>query len=104
MRRVVKAAVLAGLLAGALCSSAEASTILVDNSNPVSIPALTGFATNGAMMDSMSVTAYFTGGFSQTMFWADTGPVSGGVSGSQWGVSQSGDTFNPLSWGFGNSN
>jgi hypothetical protein len=80
MRRVVEAAVLAGVLAGTLCGSADASTILVDNTSPVSIPSLTGFATNGAMMDGMSVTAYFTGGFSQTLAWADTGLTSGGVS------------------------
>ena len=68
-------------------------TYVADNSNPVSIPGLTGFATSGAMMSGMSVTATFSGGTSQTLSWATTGVSSGGVAGTGWGLSLNGDSF-----------
>lgn len=55
--------------------------------------ALTGFATTGAMMDGMSVTAYFANGFSDTRAWADIDADSGGVSGTGWSLREDGDTF-----------
>jgi hypothetical protein len=55
--------------------------------------ALTGFSTYGNMMDGMSVTAYFSSGGSQTLSWATTGAGSGGVSGTGWSLTESGDTF-----------
>lgn len=55
--------------------------------------ALTGFATNGAMMDGMNVTATFSAGGFQTEAWAATGVASGGVSGTGWSLSESGDTY-----------
>jgi len=64
-----------------------------DNSSTYNTTALTGYATNGAMMDGMAVTANFIGGGSETLYWADTGAASGGVSGTGWGLSESGDTF-----------
>lgn len=58
------------------------------------IPGLTGFATTGAMMDGMSVTACFTVLGCQTRVWADlAAPNSGGVSGTGWGLSLTGDSF-----------
>ncbi len=64
------------------------------------IPGLTGFTTTGDLMDGMSVTACFTGNVCENRVWADTGPGSGGVTGSQWSLSVSGDTFNVDAWTF----
>lgn len=94
-----------GLLVTALLISsvvmapqASAVTIVKDNTITDSIPGLTGFATNGAMMDGMSVTATFDNGISQTLIWADTGLTSGGVSGTGWSLSVTGDTFSDNAW------
>jgi hypothetical protein len=51
-------------------------------------------ALHGDMMDGMSVTAYFRGGGSESLAWADTGPMSGGVFGADWSLTLSGYTFN----------
>ncbi len=97
-----------GFVAGAgillFCvAQANAATIVKDASTTVSVPGLTGFSTTGDMMDGMSVTATFAGGFSQTLAWADTGLGSGGVTGTGWSLTQSGTTFADLSWSFTNS-
>lgn len=64
------------------------------------IPGLTGFATTGAMMDGMSVTACFTVLGCQTRAWADlAAPNSGGVSGTNWALSLTGDSFD-ATWQF----
>ena len=55
--------------------------------------ALTGFATSGDMMAGMAVTAYFSDGGSQSLPWATTGAGSGGVSGTDWSLSETGNTF-----------
>ncbi len=55
--------------------------------------ALTGFATNGAMMDGLSVTAFFDVGGPETALWADTGGTSGAAVGTGWSLALSGDTF-----------
>jgi hypothetical protein len=68
-------------------------TVATDTGIAYQTDALTGFATTGALMDGMSVTAYFGGGGSQTLAWADTGAVSGGVTGTGWSLNESGDTF-----------
>lgn len=85
----------AALGAASLLSAASVSafTIDTDPGTPVAINALTGFATLGDMMDNMAVTAYFLGGGSQTVGWADTGPGAGAASGDGWSVSLSGDSF-----------
>lgn len=64
-----------------------------DLTNTVLIPGLTGFSSSGADMDGLSVTASFSSGFTQTLAWADTVALSGGVSGTGWGLSLTGDTF-----------
>ncbi len=69
--------------------------------NVSSIPGLTGFATTGAMMDGLAVTATFEEGV-ETVYWADTGATSGGVTGvlgTGWSLSLDGDTFS-ASWVF----
>lgn len=91
-----------GLLIGAtlLASGANAAvTVSKDSSASSLIPGLTGFASTGADMDSLKVTASFSTGFTQTLAWADTGAISGGVSGTGWGLSLEGDTFS-ASWLF----
>lgn len=74
---------------------AQAAAVIVKDVSSVSnIPGLTGFSTTGAMMDGLSITATFSGGLSQTRFWADlAAPASGGVSGTNWGLSLTGDSF-----------
>jgi hypothetical protein len=58
------------------------------------IPGVAGFATTGAMMDGLAVTAVFSEGVNETLLWADTGPNSGGVSSANgWGLSLDGNTF-----------
>ena len=58
---------------------------------------LSAFSTTGATMAGLRVTAQFTDGFSQTLVWAATGALSGGVSQAtgthQWSLSNAGDTF-----------
>jgi len=93
---------LAGLaLAAALATGgAQAAAIVKDNSSISNIPGLTGFSTTGAMMTGLAVTANFTNNFSQTLFWGTTLlPDSGGVVGTGWGLSLTGDTFTSL-WNF----
>ena len=91
-----------GLMAVAPFMAIGANAAVVvskDLSTTVSIPGLTGFSSTGADMDGLIVTASFLGGFTQTLAWADTGATSGGVSGTGWGLSLTGDTFT-ASWEF----
>lgn len=63
---------------------------------------LTGYGTTGAMMDGMDVTAFFAGGSSESVVWADTGATSGAAAGTNWSLAESGDTYN-ASWTLTNS-
>jgi hypothetical protein len=72
--------------------------VLADTVNYVSgttnvTTALTGFLTNGDMMEGMLVTAFFATGSSQTATWATTGVGSGAASGTGWSLAETGDTF-----------
>lgn len=78
--------------------SASAAVIYEEGSNTSTIPGLTGFATTGAMMNNLSVTATFSSG-SETVLWAQTGADSGGVTGTGWSLTLSGDTFS-ATWNF----
>jgi hypothetical protein len=95
-----KSLVAAALLAGSAAFAPQASAVLINTDASVTdvIPGLTGYATSGAMMDGMSVTASFTSGLTQTLSWADTGANSGGVFGTGWSLSVSGDTFDTNAW------
>lgn len=95
MKKLVKSALAAAVMGAALLGTSANAAIAIqkDLSNVVSIPGLTGFATTGAMMDGLDVTVYFANGTSQTRNWADTGPDAGGVTGTGWSLTQSGDTF-----------
>lgn len=89
----LKSTLVLGLAAFALSGAQAALVVGTDTSNTNHIPGLTGFSTNGAQMPGLMVSATFSGGFTQTLSWAATGVSSGGVSGTGWGLSQSGDTF-----------
>lgn len=90
----------AGAVIAAAAGAQAAVVVSKDLTSPVSIPGLTGFQTTGAMMSGMSVTATFSAqGFSETLAWATTGAASGGVTGSGWGLSLNGDSFN-TAWNF----
>ena len=92
---------LAGAVALAIASpmAVAAPTYVFDTSTSSDIPGLTTFNTTGSMMDGMSVTVEFVGGGSETLLWADTGATSGGVSGTNWSLSEIGDTFGGV-WTF----
>lgn len=95
-----------GVFAGALAvgaAPARSATIVQDNSLTDTIPGVATFTTYGSDMAGMSVTATFAGGFSQTLDWATTGAQTGGVSGTGWSLSVSGDTFSNNAWSFANS-
>ena len=99
--KTLGSALLANCVAGLMTiGSAQAAVTYSENTaSPVSIPGLTGFATTGAMMDGMSVTATFSNQFSETRVWADTGATSGGVTGNGWSLSLNGDSFSSR-WSF----
>jgi len=98
LRRLAALAFVLGLAQG----PAHAVVVITTGAATNNIPGLTGFATTGAMMDGLSVTATFASGFSQTLLWADTGAQSGGVTGAGWSLSLDGDTF-AAPWNFTNT-
>lgn len=103
--KTVKRQLLGCLAGGALALSAgvsQAAITYVFNGGASEIPGLTGFATTGAEMTNMSVTATFSGGFSQNLLWAPTGATSGGVLGDGWSLSLNGDSFS-TPWSFTNT-
>jgi hypothetical protein len=83
-----------------LGSSARAITVNVsfDTGFVNGTSALSAGTTSGATMDGMSVTAFFSDSSSQTLFWADTGAASGGVTGTGWSLSAFGNTFLASAW------
>ena len=80
------------LIANGLASAAV--TVAYDAGTTYTTTALSTYQVTGADMDLMSVTAYFVGGGSDTIAWADTGASSGGVTGANgWSLAEVGDTF-----------
>jgi len=59
-------------------------------------------STFGNTMAGMSVTADFVGGGSQTVTWGVTGSQAGGAFGTDWSLTEIGDTFSQP-WTFSNS-
>ena len=91
---MVKRLLAAFTLAFAVAAPGSAATINYATAGvPTNIPGLTGFATTGAMMDGMDVTACFTVLGCQTRSWADLGANSGGVAGTGWDLALTGDSF-----------
>ncbi|OGR06327.1 MAG: hypothetical protein A2511_09610 [Deltaproteobacteria bacterium RIFOXYD12_FULL_50_9] len=95
MKKQLMAGLAVGLFSLGVAGIASATSFTVGfNTGSVNTTtALTGYSTDGAMMDGMGVTAFFAGGSSQTLYWADLSPTSGGVSGLGWSLSESGDTY-----------
>jgi hypothetical protein len=54
---------------------------------------LTGVGTYGDMMVGMDITAFMSGGGSELVTWAATGPGAGASIGTGWSLAESGDTF-----------
>lgn len=88
----MKKSLLGLVVASVFAGGAHAATIIKITDPQSNIPGLTGFATTGAMMDGLSITATFVNG-GGTLLWADTGAISGGVSAANWSLSLSGDSF-----------
>jgi hypothetical protein len=78
------------------CTASNAAvTIGYDNSQQFSTTALTGYTTNGAMMDGMTVQVNGT----DTFVWADIDSNSGGVSdGFGFSLRADGDTYGSKAW------
>jgi hypothetical protein len=79
----------------AVSSANAAYTVLYDAGTTNETTALTGFSTYGDMMDGMTVTAWF-GATSEVAIWGDTGPDAGAASGTNWSLSESGDTWDSI--------
>ena len=92
----------AAIVTLSVVAPAQGAVISADTANPQNIPGLTGFITTGAMMNGLSVTAYFSNGFTETEIWGATGLESGGVSGTDWSLGLTGDSF-MSSWSFLNN-
>lgn len=74
-------------------------TYATDTSTTSPIGGLTGYSTSGDQMSGMTVTASFSSGVTETRSWATTGAGSGGVTGTGWGLSLTGDTYS-APWDF----
>jgi hypothetical protein len=96
--RSILAAAAAALLT--LAGTAQAAVVNKDNSAVSTIPGLTGFATTGAMMTGLSVTATFSNQAAETRLWSTTGANAGGVTGTGWGLSMDGNSFTDFIWEF----
>ena len=97
-RKLARAAV-ASLATLAFGGVHAAAVIVKDTSSVSSIPGISNFQTTGAMMSGLEVTATFSGGLTETLAWATTSATAGGVTGTNWGLSLDGDSFNTL-WHF----
>ncbi|HEY9613311.1 hypothetical protein [Allocoleopsis sp.] len=67
--------------------------ILLGVAAPSEATTLSGFSTYGDMMNGMRITASFLDGTSQSLIWGATGSGSGGVLGSGWSLTESGNTY-----------
>ncbi|MGY6632452.1 MAG: VPLPA-CTERM sorting domain-containing protein [Alkalilacustris sp.] len=91
-----KTVVFAGVLALGFGGAVQAATVSIttSNVNPANTTALAGFATTGAGMDGMRVTARFDTGTVETATWGGTGGQNGAATGANWSVTLGGDSFN----------
>ncbi|HEY9711382.1 MAG TPA: hypothetical protein V6D48_24450, partial [Oculatellaceae cyanobacterium] len=70
--------------------------------SPSQATTLTGFSTYGNMMSGMRVTANFLNGSSESLIWSATDDDAGGVFGTGWSLTQSGNSYDSL-WTFNSS-
>ena len=88
------------LAASAFATPSQAQVVITETPLPVVVaPGLTGFATTGADMAGLSVTATFSNGSGGTVAWTTTGPASGGAFTANWSLTLSGDSF-ATPWNF----
>ncbi|TCV86727.1 VPLPA-CTERM sorting domain-containing protein [Sulfurirhabdus autotrophica] len=85
------------VMAIVLLGSTSANAAIVDQ-----VAGLTTFVTTGADMTGMTVHAYFENGIDQLQAWSSYGGTSGGVAGTSWGLSVTGDTY-VNEWSFTNT-
>lgn len=83
------------LLAFGTAQTYAVPTYVEDNSMPQDVPAISTFEVTGADMAGMLVTA-----FGETVAWMQTGVDSGGAFGTNWEITQAGDTFDSNSWSY----
>lgn len=84
---------------------AATAAVTVGTVLPVEATTLTGFETTGADMAGMEVTINYAGGGFDTAFWSAFGGTSGGALGSDWSLSNSGNTFaSPWNFNYTGSN
>jgi hypothetical protein len=80
----------------AIAAPASAVNIFEDNTSPITVEGITGYATTGADMAGMQVTAYFLGGAFETITWVSLGGGAGQAAGTGWTLSATGDTFGSI--------
>ena len=96
MKKLISICVMLALFSGPTFATI---TVVYDNSVTQTVPGITTYETNGATMAGMNVTAYFGGGGgSETLSWAAAGATTGGVTGTGWSLTVSGDTWFTHSW------
>jgi hypothetical protein len=92
----------AGALLVALAASGTArafNTTTMEVAAPLqNVPQIADHATTGDEMEGMRVTAFFSGGAQETAVWAAGLPGQGSAVGTNWNLSQSGDTYSSP-WG-----
>jgi len=88
----MKKMLLSALLSALIAAEAEA-TVLYDPGTIHKTTALTGFMTEGDMMDGMSITAFLNSGATETFAWYDIGTKMGGVYGTGWYLRVFGDSY-----------
>lgn len=88
----MKKILLAALL-GVLLISEAGAVVLYDPGTTYQTTALTGFATDGDMMDGMTITAFLNSGAVETFSWYDIGTRMGGIYGTGWYLRIYGDSF-----------
>ena len=96
MRKPVIAFVLSALVFALVAAGPLYGYTVAVQFSPGTLQTTSGIATYstyGDMMDGMTVTAYFTNSTSETVFWADTGAGAGAATGTNWSLSESGDTW-----------
>lgn len=86
---------LAPFLASLFLVSAASAVVTVnfDAGTIQTTAGLTGFSTFGDMMDGITVMATYSNGTTETVLWADTGAGAGGAVGTNFSLTESGDTF-----------
>ena len=71
---------------------ADSVTLTYEPGTLVPVAAITDFSPSGASMVGMAVTAYFSDGKTEKLYWAASG-ATWGVNGTDWSLFESGDTY-----------